>query len=262
VTLLDGSGAVLSSVALPDAHGGGHTYAFSAASSSFEYTTQPTPDAANVIVAPALPVVPASSTSTVVISEVADKGTTGTCAGRDWVELFNPTASAVALAGYVLHDDKGAADGDSYTFPAGSSLSGGGFLLLCCADEAAVPVGPKFKVGGDDTITLLDSSGASVSTTGALPNSGKFDQTYSLLPTLAEFAVTATATPAAANVITAPAVDWDAHAQALAAQNALGGDFFGMNGDGSVPANAMDHIIDLSVTMNAAVLEKMWDEQS
>ena len=42
----------------------------------------------------------------VIISEVADKGTSNACTDKaDWVELQNTGSSTVSLAGFKLHDD-------------------------------------------------------------------------------------------------------------------------------------------------------------
>ena len=58
----------------------------------------------------------ASAASTVIINEVADKGDyADSCVGSDWIELHNPTESALPLGGLVLSDDKGPADDDALT---------------------------------------------------------------------------------------------------------------------------------------------------
>ena len=51
------------------------------------------------------------------------------------------------------------------------------------------------------------------------------------------------------------------HREAMAAQNALGIDFFGMEVDGSKPASAMPEVMDLKITMDADVETKLWEEQ-
>jgi hypothetical protein len=65
----------------------------------------------------------------VVISEVADKGTTGMCDGNDWVELYNGGNTAVAIAGYVLYDDKGPTHSGALVFGEGVDISAGGYLV-------------------------------------------------------------------------------------------------------------------------------------
>ncbi|MBI4771237.1 MAG: lamin tail domain-containing protein, partial [Chloroflexi bacterium] len=62
---------------------------------------------------------------TVVINEVAWAGTDASSAD-EWIELYNPGASPVALAGWQLSDG-----GDlNITFPAGAVIEAGGFFLL------------------------------------------------------------------------------------------------------------------------------------
>ena len=49
--------------------------------------------------------------STVIISEVADKGTSNACPEKqEWVELHNSGATATSLAGAKIHDDNGPDD--------------------------------------------------------------------------------------------------------------------------------------------------------
>ena len=107
----------------------------------------------------------ATAQAAIVITEVAPKGSAGTCGGEDWIELHNDGDAAVDLAGYKLHDDKGVAHVDTYTF-ADSSIAADEFKLLC-GDSAG---NFQFGIGGEDTVTLLDASGATVDTTGALPD--------------------------------------------------------------------------------------------
>ena len=72
-----------------------------------------------------------TTATAVIINEVANKGGGGVCAGEDWIELFNMGAAEVDLAGYKLHDDKGAADEDVWTFPAGQTIAAGAYKLIC-----------------------------------------------------------------------------------------------------------------------------------
>src|SRR3954470_7965874 len=48
----------------------------------------------------------------------------------DWIELYNPTAGTVNLAGWQLKDSA-----DTWTFPSGSSISAGGYLLVVADDK-------------------------------------------------------------------------------------------------------------------------------
>ena len=108
------------------------------------------------------------------ISEVADQGTSdGTCDGDDWVELHNVGDTAASLDGLVLHDDKGADDEDARVFSAGSAtIDADGYLVLCQGVDF------EFKIGGDDTVTLLEADGVTVlSSMGPLGDDGAEDQT-------------------------------------------------------------------------------------
>ena len=142
-----------------------------------------------------------ASSANVVVNEVADKGSSGTCAGEDWIELYNNGGASVALAGYVLHDDNGPANAGALTFSSGAQIAAGGYLLLCCNSDAADA--PGFKIRGQDTITLLDASGALVSTSGQLPGGGQGTFGKSFAFDGSSWAYTMSVTPAAANVIVA-----------------------------------------------------------
>jgi hypothetical protein len=55
----------------------------------------------------------------------------------DWVELHNPTASAVDLSGWRLSDDIDSLQ--KWTFPAGSTIPAGGYLLVLCDENHLLP---------------------------------------------------------------------------------------------------------------------------
>ncbi len=87
----------------------------------------------------------------VVINEVESNGGVP----GDWIELYNRGPVAVSLAGYVLRDN---GNGSGYTLPAGTSIPGGGYLVI---DESAFGFGlgasdqaRLFAPGG---VTLIDS---------------------------------------------------------------------------------------------------------
>ena len=75
----------------------------------------------------------------------------------DWVELYNPTASAVSLTGATLSDG-----GDTpYVFRAGASIPAGGFLLMYCNSLTAASTtntGFGLKASGG-VVTLIASTG-------------------------------------------------------------------------------------------------------
>ena len=159
----------------------------------------------------------------VVISEIADKGTADACNGNnDWVELYNNGSDAVDLAGWILHDDKGPDDEEAFTFgsSSGSSnvIAAGEFLLLCMELEDDVnSLSPQFGIGDTDTITLLDTTTMSnTSSSGSTPEiiasqvqltGGNTDatlnvMTYALDEADGSYKYTTTSTPGLPNVIT------------------------------------------------------------
>ena len=107
------------------------------------------------------------------INEVADKGNASDagCAGSDWVELLNPTASAVLLSGLVLSDDHGVPYSKSLALGGAGcpdALGGGELLLLCKDGNASVGgtsydgCGFKFGIGGSDAVGLYQYNGGAV----------------------------------------------------------------------------------------------------
>jgi len=193
-----------------------------------------------------------SSASNILINEVAYAGSiNGSCNGEDWVELFNSDSSSNAptsLENYILHDDKGPADDKAFTFPTGVSIAPGEYKVLCKGADFA------FGIGSTDTVTLVDTSGAVVSTSGPLPGTGDDSSSYALLGDEAEYDYTSTPTPGEANVFTA--VDQIPREERLEAQNALGRDFFKMNDDGSRrTASPFADVVDIYLDLEATDLE-------
>jgi len=68
----------------------------------------------------------AVATRPVVINEIAWAGTSATRSSDEWIELYNPTAHAVSLSGWILYS---ATNNDPYIALAGSIPSKGFFLL-------------------------------------------------------------------------------------------------------------------------------------
>jgi hypothetical protein len=191
-----------------------------------------------------------------VVNEIADKGSSEQCSGKDWVELYNSGGADIALAGYMIHDDKGPTDDKAFTFGDGVSISAGEYLVLCCNKDLADQ--PSFKIGGDDTITLLDASGVQLSTSGGLPGNGAEDKTYAWSNNAGAWTRTTTATPGAINVFTVDAVD---PMVALVAQNNLGEVFFGMDRHG-LPVAGHEEVVDIKMTMVQHELDYMMANQS
>ena len=80
----------------------------------------------------------------VVINEIADKGTSTTCDGKDWVELYNDEDTEVSLDGYILHDDKGLEDDGAFSFAADTVIPAKSYLVICCGGDGASS--PSFKM--------------------------------------------------------------------------------------------------------------------
>jgi Lamin Tail Domain/CotH kinase protein len=214
----------------------------------------------------------------VLINEISDKGTSNTCQGNDWIELYNSGNETVDLSdGYILHDDKGVSSEDAYTFPTGQIILAYDYVLLCTKVESEStnaevgfdvidPSSPSFGISSKDTITLvrkkanLDDQKNSqngvvfeVMSTVSLPNiDDSFDVTYAYNSTSGQYAYTSTPTPGEDNIFTRIKTEEELLVDkraALAAQHELGVNFFGMDGRGYKVDDAMPDVLELRVTM-------------
>lgn len=85
----------------------------------------------------------------------------------DWIELYNNGDVAVDLSGWSLSDD--AADSAKWTFPAGTNIPAGGYLLVLADDpDVVIPnatyLHANFKLGGSgEFLGLCDDTGQVVS---------------------------------------------------------------------------------------------------
>ncbi len=124
--------------------------------------------------------------SIVKINEIeSNLGTPG-----DWVEIFNPGTAAANIAGFVLKDNN---DASSYVFPAGTSITASGYLVV---EEAAF----VFGLGAADSVRLYDPAGALVD---SYTWTAHADTTYGRCPNgTGDFAVTSAATKGATNTCT------------------------------------------------------------
>lgn len=169
ISLLDGNNVTRSTTGVLK-NGGSSvlTYQRKADGSGYAYA-KPTPLAVNAFVS----TIPAN---TIVVNEVASTGVPGTCNTEDYVELFYNTVSTSAvpfnLSGFVLHDDKGPLAVDRYTFPPSATILPGQYIVICT----------PFGIGGTDSVTLLDGTGAVVSESGKLPGGGSATLTYQRSP--------------------------------------------------------------------------------
>lgn len=125
--------------------------------------------------------VPATA-SDIVINEVESNGDPV----GDWVELANlDTARDLDISGWSIIDDD--PTHDPLVFPAGTIIESGGYFSIY-TDE-----GPNgFGLGGDDTVTLFDATGAEV---GKTTWPGHSATTWGRVPDMTgEFAVTGEST--------------------------------------------------------------------
>ena len=146
------------------------------------------------------------------LTAVADKGSTDRCDGEDWVAFANTGPTEIALAGYVLHDDKGPDDSKAFTFGAGATIAAGATTTLC--KDAAGSF--EFGIGGDDTVTLLDAAGGSViDTSGELGDLGKLNYVWTRTSSGWEYQVLGTLEPTPAPTDEPPFHSWGAHMDSL-----------------------------------------------
>ena len=184
---------------------------------------------------------------TVVISEVADKGSSGQCGANneDWVELHNTGSGSVSLVGWKLHDDKGPSHSKAFTFPSTTSPLAAGEYLVLCTRMGNATTSPQFKIGGDDTIKLLDASGAVVSSTGALQDLGELDLSWAYDAGTSSWRYTSTPSPGQANVLTN---SWPAVRARLTKQHDDGEAFFEAT---SVLADRLPPVVEVRLTLSA-----------
>lgn len=109
-----------------------------------------------------------TNATSVVINEVlADNGSLTNSDGSitDWVELYNPSAVPMNLAGFSLSDDPGVSG--RWVFPTGLSLAPGGFVVVRCdsTTPASTTNGPVLNTGfglnaAGDELCLFTPGGA------------------------------------------------------------------------------------------------------
>ena len=91
-----------------------------------------------------------------------DSDVTGLCINEiyssnpDWIELYNDSDKEIDLSGFILQDDKGAAE--EYTFPAGSKIAAKSYLVL--NETTDFNFGISSSKG--DAVTLLDNKNAQI----------------------------------------------------------------------------------------------------
>lgn len=183
--------------------------------------------------------------ASVIVNEVAYKGSEGQCDGEDWIELLNTdSGSAVNLLNYTIHDDNG-----PFEYPnniPSMSIAPGEYKVLCRKVDF------EFGIGSTDTITLLDESGSELSSV-SLPGTGRDDLTYAYFDD--GYKYTETPTPGAVNSYTEP----KSLQQQLQEQNEAGEDFFlnGMDPAGS--SDVFSKVVDIHIDIDAENLALITD---
>ncbi|MCB9761397.1 MAG: lamin tail domain-containing protein [Alphaproteobacteria bacterium] len=77
---------------------------------------------------------------------------------EDWIELYNPTSSAIDLTGWSMTDDYGIEE--PWPFPDNTVITAGSYLLIWCDEDDDGPLHAAFKLSGDgEAATLLDPDG-------------------------------------------------------------------------------------------------------
>ena len=124
----------------------------------------------------------------------------------DWIELHNPTGSAVNLTGWGLSDDPAAPF--KWAFPAGTSIGAGAYLVVHADDQeefngpgTAIHAGFKLSGSGEDVI-LTSPTNVTNSIPGGYPTQ-YVNHSYGWDTTSMNWAYLETPTPGAPNSATA-----------------------------------------------------------
>jgi len=100
-----------------------------------------------------------SAQSTIVMNEIYSRGTSS---APDWIELYNPTASAVDISAYKIYDNGGqGGTKPKKSFPAGTSIPSKGFYVIVTDDGAADAFGLS---SSGEKVWLEDATGTIIDT--------------------------------------------------------------------------------------------------
>lgn len=97
-----------------------------------------------------------------------------TSSGDDQIELYNGGSAPVDLSGWQVTDDTPEAPDHSYTFPGGTTLAPGAYMVLVKGTHHI------FGLGGSDAVRLVDAGGTEKNL--ADWNSGEADVSYCRIP--------------------------------------------------------------------------------
>jgi len=105
---------------------------------------------------------PAALSERIHINEVmsSNKGAVPDANGNypDWVELYNPTDTAVDISGYGLSDDKLSAA--KWAFPSGTTIPANGYIVVFCSGDASEgPLHAAFRLSATDALTFSSPTG-------------------------------------------------------------------------------------------------------
>ncbi|HEX2751350.1 MAG TPA: lamin tail domain-containing protein, partial [Verrucomicrobiales bacterium] len=119
----------------------------------------------------------------------------------DWLELYNPAATAVPLAGWALSDDS--AVPMKWVFPPAATIPANGFLTVACSGRDLKPASgmlhTNFSLDQDgESITLRNASGTVVHQVTQVPDQDFF-HTWGRDPVSGQMRYFDTATPGAPN---------------------------------------------------------------
>lgn len=83
----------------------------------------------------------------------------------EWIELCNPTSSVIDLSNWMI-ESAGSSFSESWTFPSGTTLAPGAYLVFGPGVGDASEFSPNLQNGGSETdgIRLVNSSGATIDT--------------------------------------------------------------------------------------------------
>jgi uncharacterized repeat protein (TIGR01451 family) len=106
----------------------------------------------------------------VVINEF-DQNPAGTDSGNEWVELYNPSSSAVNIGGWILKDSYYSS---RQYIPSGTVIAGGGYYVLTW--------GGSLINSNQMSLTLYDPSGREVDVTSSVVDESASDLAWARLP--------------------------------------------------------------------------------
>jgi len=92
----------------------------------------------------------------VLINEL-EENPPGEDSGNEWIELFNPTSSAVDIGNWIIHTTHPADNFEIYTIPPGTVVAAGGFWYVVLPG--------RFIDNEEDSLVLLNASGQTVDQT-------------------------------------------------------------------------------------------------